>query len=80
MILKQGDPVHLVTLSPRERFAGMRRLLKWKSLRAVPDGEGGRARHVLRDGMLCEIDDGDLEEARSFCDVTIHASKPGGTP
>ena len=73
-----GVTVHLVTLKPDDAFQGMRRLLKWDKVRGVPDpatpGEA-MVRQLLSDGMLCEIDGEDLEEARSFCTVTVLGTK-----
>lgn len=70
--------VHLAMLNPGDSMEGMRRLLKWGKLRDVPNRDGsGQSRQLFAEGMLCEIDDADLEEARSFCSVEILASKGG---
>lgn len=67
--------VHLVMLKPFGPIDGMRRLLKWKAARSIPDGKGGRSLKIYEEGMHCEIDDANLKEARSFCWVTIQSSK-----
>ena len=71
---------HLVSLNPIDKsIAGRRRLLKWEKPRAVPaPGRGPPAKQVFAGGMVCELDDADLDEARSFCDVEILASQ--GSP
>lgn len=61
--------VHLAILEPADAN-GMYRLLKWDAIRPSPDGI-----RIGADGALCEIDDKDLPEARTFCKVKIIDSK-----
>ena len=67
--------VHFVVLKPHGPIDGMRRLLKWKATRGVPLPNGSVVRELLESGMLGEIDDADLEEARTFCRVEVVSTK-----
>ena len=67
--------IHLVMLTPHG-FEEMRRLLKWDKVRGVPRPEGDAVgKLIYAEGMVCEIDDADLVEAGSFCQVRILSTK-----
>ena len=73
--------VHLVTIAPNDTpnfIESARRILNWNKARGVPGSVGpGQIfmRRLLMEGMLCEIDDSNLEEARALGTVTIHGTK-----
>lgn len=74
-----GMTAHLVQIdSIGKGLEGRRALLRWKKARGVPEPDapdGPRSKKLLAGGMVCEIDAEDLEEARTFGEVQIIATK-----
>ena len=70
-----GETWHLAMLDPFKP-GDMYRLLNWDAPCGVPAKTGsGVVRQIFSDGMLCSLNDKDLEEAQSFCRVKILATK-----
>ena len=81
--MKTHKTVHLVMLKPKPgqtSFEELRLILAWPKARGVPSpkpsGDGLiLGRPILKNGVLCEIDDDDIAEARSLFVVEIRGTK-----
>lgn len=81
--MKDYKTVHLVLLRPKKAqasFEELRRILAWPKARGVPSPNPAGSglilgRPIQNDGVLCEIDDDDITEARSLFEVEIVKTK-----
>ena len=75
MVALPKKTVCLVILKPSS-MGGMRDLIKSKKTRGIPSpGSGVITKIVAADGMLCEVDEADLDWCREFCEVEVVDTK-----